>query len=661
MNPKKAVKELDKQLRKDPGNLVLRIRLAGALYQVGRWPDAVQMYRSVAMAYQAQGRIDQAIAVCHSVLEIAPGHPETRQLLTELEVRSSARAAEPAPPSHILSGEPQQVRQRPAPRPSGFETDSLTPGSEAEMVSPARITRDSSPGRTTRDSRPARVSSDSRPARGSRDSSPSRVTREATPTDEGQGRRQGRLPLPLPLNRTMHGPGIAPQRPQRTLRHRPHESGAGSAASAPTAPAPPNRLPIDDDDEAPTRIADEGMRRKGSLPIRSLTFGGDSREMADVTAPEPTGARLTPTFSRSGRPTPASQTPPQQLQAQHSSPGEALDDAFTAPRGQSLDEPSTPTSARADQLQGEDERTVFDDEREISMAFKSSFVEDNHDPGGVVATDVDLTLLPGLPPMAAQAIAKGMTRMRVRAGEMILREGESGDSCFVLAAGEARVLKRDPTDRTGQVLEVSRLSVGELFGEMALLGDSVRHASVQAVGDCELLEIPRDHLEQVTAQFPEISAYLETFYRERLIATLVGTAPFFRPLEHDDRRNLVKNFRFTRVTEGTRIISEGQKAGGFYLVVLGSVEITKVVSEHRQVLLATLGEGSYFGEMSLLRGDTARATVTALGPTELAVLPAKNFYALVASHPILWDQVRQEAHRRELETVQIVTGVTGSV
>ena len=104
-----------------------------------------------------------------------------------------------------------------------------------------------------------------------------------------------------------------------------------------------------------------------------------------------------------------------------------------------------------------------------------------------------------------------------------------------------------------------------------------------------------------------------------------------------------------------------QGSGGFYLIVLGTVEITKRVSDKRQVLLATLDEGNYFGELSLLGGDVARASVTATGPTELAVLPAKNFYALVANHPILWDQVRQEAHRRELEIVQIVTGMTGSV
>ena len=79
------------------------------------------------------------------------------------------------------------------------------------------------------------------------------------------------------------------------------------------------------------------------------------------------------------------------------------------------------------------------------------------------------------------------------------------------------------------------------------------------------------------------------------------------------------------------------------------------------MLLASLGEGTYFGEMSLLRGDVARASVTATGQTELAMLPAKNLYALVASHPTLWEEVRREARRRELESVQMLAGTTGSL
>lgn len=306
----------------------------------------------------------------------------------------------------------------------------------------------------------------------------------------------------------------------------------------------------------------------------------------------------------------------------------------------------------------EAEPTRYDDGMELARAFGRAYgvAEES----GLEARG-KLPLLSGLSERSVDAIASGMVRKRIGSGEMIVRDGDAGESCFVLAHGEARVLKRDPLLPRGDLVEVSRLSDGDLFGEVAMLGDRRRHASVQAVSDCDLLEIPRGHLVQVSRRFPEVDSFMQQFYRERLIATLVSTASFFRPLDLPQRTSLLSHFRFSHVAPGTRIVGEGERAGGFFLIVLGAVEITKRVSERRQVLLATLGEGTYFGEMSLLRGEVARASVTATGPAELAVLPAKNFYALVANHPVLWDQVRQEAHRRELEMVQIVTGVTGTV
>ena len=116
-----------------------------------------------------------------------------------------------------------------------------------------------------------------------------------------------------------------------------------------------------------------------------------------------------------------------------------------------------------------------------------------------------------------------------------------------------------------------------------------------------------------------------------------------------------------RAESGERIVIEGEPAGGLYLIVLGSVEITKRVGQRRAVLLSTLGEGAYFGEMSLLRGSVASASVTAVGPTELAVMSPRDFYEVVAENPLLWDEVRREANRRQLENNQIVTGETQMV
>jgi len=626
MNPKKAVKDLEKQLRKDPHNLVLRVRLAGALYNAGRWPEAIDLYQSVALAYKAQGRVDQAIAVCHGLLEIAPDHAETHRLLGVLNAKAMERVSKAmaAPP---VEPEPEQVRRRPPARPSGFETDNIAPGSEPEMLNPQRVKRDSQL------------------------------------QNRGAARRTGRLALPLPHDRSDSLSPTPTPTGDRVVRAR--LSDRQDRRDAVTVPEPkqvPARADPDSDDDAPTRIADRTGSLRAALPIRKISFSDPGAEPRGRTPPASGEARSSRVTTPQGPGPGLGRSRPRDTRT------DATRERYTTPRGRQTGtgsrgggsvtdpgaRPSTVTSVNPASAE-------FDDHVEVSRAFGSSFPTSKPSRTGPSDGAADVSILPGLPAPAARAIAEGLNRYRVAAGDLILREGEAGDNCFILSRGEARVLKRDPTSPGGEVVEVSRLGVGDLFGEVALLSDQRRHATVQAVSECDLLEIPREHLRSVTERFPEVAAYLDQFYRERLIATLVGTAPFFQPLEQSERDALVGNFHFSRVEIGSRIVEEGQRAGGFYLIVLGSVEITKVVSEHRQVLLATLGEGSYFGEMSLLRGDSARATVTAMGPTELAILPAKNFYALVASHPILWDQVRQEAHRRELEIVQIVTGVTGAV
>lgn len=278
------------------------------------------------------------------------------------------------------------------------------------------------------------------------------------------------------------------------------------------------------------------------------------------------------------------------------------------------------------------------------------------------AIEVPMSLFSELPKPVLEQLARGMTVRQLEPGRVVIREGDPGDACYVVAAGDVRVLKRDPTATSSEFIEVARLGQGSVFGEFALLADRHRHATVQAVTQCELFEIPRQLVQQLAGSFPELGPMLERFCRERLLATLLTTAPLFQPLPAERRTELLARFRPQRSEPGWEIIREGQAGGGLYLIVLGQVEITKhVPRQQRSVLLATLGDGAYFGEMSLLQGGVASASVIATRPTELAVLPADDFYALVAEYPVLWDVMRREAGRRELEIHKIIAGDTSLV
>lgn len=95
------LKELEKRLKAEPNNLGLRVQVAGLLRESGRSIEAVEHYRSVALAYRDQGRTQQAIAVCRSILDIAPDDAACHGLLAMLQGRGTAQrppvVVEPAP------------------------------------------------------------------------------------------------------------------------------------------------------------------------------------------------------------------------------------------------------------------------------------------------------------------------------------------------------------------------------------------------------------------------------------------------------------------------------------------------------------------------------------------------------------------------------------
>src|SRR5439155_11151227 len=128
-------------------------------------------------------------------------------------------------------------------------------------------------------------------------------------------------------------------------------------------------------------------------------------------------------------------------------------------------------------------------------------------------------------------------------------------------------------------------------------------------------EIRRELLDELVAAHPGVARTLRTFYRERLLATLLATAPFFQRLNAEERAAIAERFRPRRFGRGAQIIEEGAPGGGLYLILVGEVEIVRNAKSEsdpeRVVKLGTLGEGSYFGEMSLLRGGVASATVRA--------------------------------------------------
>lgn len=96
--------------------------------------------------------------------------------------------------------------------------------------------------------------------------------------------------------------------------------------------------------------------------------------------------------------------------------------------------------------------------------------------------------------MSAEELAQTLALAQpvaVQAGAAFCLEGESGRAFFVLLNGDVRIEKR-VKDRP---VELARLGPGHCFGEMALVGKSVRSATVRALSDCTALRLERAQID----------------------------------------------------------------------------------------------------------------------------------------------------------------------
>jgi MFS family permease len=128
----------------------------------------------------------------------------------------------------------------------------------------------------------------------------------------------------------------------------------------------------------------------------------------------------------------------------------------------------------------------------------------------------DIPIFAPLPPAQVERLARELVPMRAAPAEMIVREGEAGDHFYIVDSGELEV--------TIEAKPVRRLGPGEHFGEIALLRDMPRTATVTAGSDVRLYTLERDEfIAAVTGHAPSVEA-ADAVISQRLAAARTGLA-----------------------------------------------------------------------------------------------------------------------------------------
>ncbi|RWX56073.1 cation:proton antiporter [Photobacterium chitinilyticum] len=207
-------------------------------------------------------------------------------------------------------------------------------------------------------------------------------------------------------------------------------------------------------------------------------------------------------------------------------------------------------------------------------------------------------------------------------GERIINRGEPGTAMYFISSGAVEATTK---------YQPVRLGSGDFFGELALLTQEPRSATVTAISYCQLLVLQLDDFNRITSAHPYLQERITEVAGKRLdLDMLIAKVPLFTSLDSSDITAITKQLKPRMAAPGEKIIVQGESGDAMFFIAAGNVEVTS-----NQQTSIRLGPGDFFGELALLTRETRNADVIAIGYCELLVLPKQDFYLLLETQPTL--------------------------
>lgn len=207
-------------------------------------------------------------------------------------------------------------------------------------------------------------------------------------------------------------------------------------------------------------------------------------------------------------------------------------------------------------------------------------------------------------------------------GEVIIWEGSLGDEFYILENGQCEVLKNG--------IVVGYIQERKSFGELALLDNSVRQATIRVSQLSNIWSFTRQQFRQIAAK-QDIGAFTDKMF-------FLSQIDLFEKLLPSALEKIANVMELKTFSEGEKVIKQGEVGDCFYMIQSGRVLVTQTSTFEDIVTINStpkeiirLGPGKYFGELALLDNSHRKATVTATTLLKCWVVTRSTFNQLFGS------------------------------
>jgi CRP-like cAMP-binding protein len=234
-------------------------------------------------------------------------------------------------------------------------------------------------------------------------------------------------------------------------------------------------------------------------------------------------------------------------------------------------------------------------------------------------------------------LINAMERQEIKANFNVIKQGDDGDFFYIIEKGSFTVAVDD--------VQVSSLSDGKSFGELALIYNTPRQATVKSAGASVVFALDRHTFRYILAK--------SSADRSQEIQTALSKVSILSSLQPDQIAKVSEVVEIIVFDKGQTIIKKGSEGNIFYMVKTGSVRVNDggagIFNEH------TLGAGHYFGERALMTGEPRAANVIADTKCLIMALDRESFNSVLGP---LREVVDHNLNMRVLENIPLFENLT---
>lgn len=201
-------------------------------------------------------------------------------------------------------------------------------------------------------------------------------------------------------------------------------------------------------------------------------------------------------------------------------------------------------------------------------------------------------------------VLNAMKELVVQSGDKVIEEGAVGDFFYVVEEGSLDVYIRNASSGPSELGDkVFTNTPGTSFGELALMYNAPRSASIVATTRCTLWALDRVTFRTILLD--------HTSTKRKLYESFLATIPILSALEPHERAKIADALESRTYEAGEAVVEQGEVGEEFFIIESGRAEITKQIrgasGEIEDTVVAEYGKGDYFGGKFLSRSPHAES------------------------------------------------------